>query len=461
MNRRRLVAWGLPIVLVAATGSYFAYRAYTGRCAASFPTVEKVTLPPWWTPDRPATGDGAEPAAAARAATGIGPFGAWVGMARSDDSDDNRAATPVEFLDGRLVLAVGQGALPYNPVSGALAAVDPASTRVIWTRGYEGRGAGGGVIDAGRFASQQINEGRPEIAAIRAGGDLAWCTRLDDVGTNDGPFDSVELPGGELAFLHPLPAGSNRNGLSVLSPRDGEVRWSGRYDERFVALNRLTNRLLLTEYAGLTSSNSEYFEPTEEQQPVLAIDADTRQEVWRYAVPPVEGRNWAHTVIATTDQSAIVLAATQVAAKRGFDRFRLAAIDRDGRELWHADDSDWGLWLEPTAGGRRFGELLVTFGAPGAATRSGRASTLVARRLTDGSIAWTAKLDVRLNDGLTRAEQVGDFLLAPGGEGVVVVDMRTGKQVGRIGHRYQRNIAADDRYVVIGGPEGLYVWRRA
>ncbi|MGX6604758.1 outer membrane protein assembly factor BamB family protein [Micromonosporaceae bacterium Da 78-11] len=500
---RRLLGFGLPVLLVAAgTGAFIGYQAYRTRCSTGFPDVAavKVGLPRWRQPadadrvyptdaDRRSVGpivhddayfrglDDLQSATAegARAASGVGPFGVWVSAAYYTDEDKNLfALQPVGFLGDDLIVAVG-GGLPAAS-SRVVAAVDPVDGTLRWAR----RNDSGSPIDASTFvALSSENAGSTvtsRVAAIDRAGGLTWCTELPPPQSPDA-LTTTRLDNDDLALLYRADGARSEKDSAMLvrlEQRTGRARSTvtmPRFAQGIAAdrmgLDAFGDQVLLS--PSDTLSAPQLLTAATAEQPVIAVNPSTGHETWRYVMrPPADGQHWMQSVITTADDTAVVVGALVGKPADGpVRRFRLAGIDRSGHERWHVDDVSWQVLTGPhprTA--RRFGDFLVV-----QTQEPDTGSQLRAYRIADGTIAWTAPLSVRTR-GLADAAEAGSFLLVPSSAGTAVVDLRSGREVGVVGALDDRRwpprrrttamqVVANDRFIVVSGERGLLIWRRA
>ena len=509
---RRILAIGLPAVLVVAgVGVYLGSRRHAGGCAASFPAVKaaKADLPAWHKPaeasqqaqTQQAQTQQAQAAKGANAAVGVGPFGAWVAAAyQADDTRNLSGAHPVTFFGTHAILTTGS--LDTGLV-GPLAAIDPGTGTSAWTRGYSGAGTGraaiGGPADTvagspSALATAQVSAERHDlhrtrVASVNQRGGLNWCTAFPAARAIDNPHLSLDwLANGALAVLHdPTSTGAKpetNTAVTLLNGQTGKQQWS-------VSLQPLANRagalrpggvrafgdqVLVTPFGTLTDNDINRYADSghdlSSPYPIIALDAATGHEAWRYAMAPTaDGANWAQEVVATTRNIAVVLgvivlpkAATSGVAQTGASVLvRMAGVDRSGHDVWQVDNPSYPLLAAGRRGGVLAGDLLIGQATQG--VDAAHPASLVAYRVTDGKLVWTAGLTTAVNAGLGEARSVGDFLLVPGLDGVAVVDVRSGRQVGIVGDTAHgrinaAHIAVNDRYIVISGDRGMYVWER-
>jgi outer membrane protein assembly factor BamB len=461
---RRTLAIVVPVALVVAgAGAYVGYRLYTGRCEAGFPARNEAG--DGWLQWARAAKD-ADPPVETRDVRDVGPFGTWVSSARAADPNRrfNEVASLVGFHGPKLMVA-SQGGLPGVSFAGTLAAVDPSDGTVAWGRGFSGGSPGGASMDASTFVSLQAHgEGKrqtPQVVAFDARGGTRWCTELPEADDAWRPALQVSpTASGDLAVLHEPPAGRDGRVVTLLRGDSGEPRWS-------TAMPKFENKDMLVRPDGITTSGDrvvlapfqgfhvhrsrESFDTTS-PYPVVALDAANGKEVWRYTMPPnARGEHWLQSVAASTEELTIVVGAV-FRREEPREQYRMAAIDRAGREVWHVDDPGW---VEEGDDGERkarvVGDLLLVLSESG----------LQAHRLTDGSVAWRGELTPRPWD-LRPAAVVGDYLLAPTNGALVVFDLRSTRQVGALGGTDEifTEVDANDQYIALAGRRSLYVWKR-
>lgn len=473
---RRALILTLVVVLVAGAGLVVTYRAYADRCVTTFPELpaSESHLPPRYTPADTRVGPGnrhpatlldeevTDGVAAASEAVGLAPFGTWLGYSYADTGYpvSDREPAVAGMLRGRVLVHEG------GVLGGEVSLLDPATGAVTTIRG--GANAGDSTLSgAGTYVAAAYDHGEMRAAAIEASGDLAWCTTLPGAARSRGPMVQPLAGGDVLSFLEAARRTdrTERAAVSRVNGHTGEKRWSAVVDlgaGTALGSARPFGDLVLVSPYGFDAQRWSLDPTPRDSDPVVALDAATGKERWRRALPPAfGGRQWVHGVVASTGRTAVVLSMVRLSTGAHGQHSRFTGIDQRGRTVWQVDDpvdaAALGVHLPDET--VQVGDLLLVSARHG--------SRIVAYRIADGTIAWT--VDTSVEFFLRSFAVAGDRLLVGGAFGIVVLDLRTGRQVGVVGGRRSGGhsnlnalgIVLDDRHVAVGGAQGIYVWKRA